>query len=132
MDNYQVQISKIDLEYDEPNDNLYSIVISDKITNNKLASFELDIIDISGNSNSYKKFMELTIENKKNIFNNFIDDLIQAKTKTSLNFVMENGERTIKVNNNIITFIISSMTMLCEFNLVITDQLIDEFKKIKM
>jgi hypothetical protein len=131
MNNYQIQISKIDLEYDEPNDNLYSIVITDKITNNKLASFELDIIEICGNCNDFRNFMKLKIEDKYNIFNNFIDDLIQAKTKTSLNFIMENGEKTIRVNYNIITFIISSMSMSCEFNLIITEQLINEFKKIK-
>jgi hypothetical protein len=132
MDNYQIKISKIDLEYDEPNDNLYLILITDKITSNKLASFELDILDICENTNNYKKFMNLTIEDKYNIFNNFIDNLVQRKTKLSLNFIMENGERTIRVNNNIITFIISSMTMLCEFNLIITDKLIDEFKKNKI
>ena len=134
MDNYILQISKIDLEYDndEDNNHYYSINILNNL-NNKLATFELDIIEICDYTTNFKNFMNLTIEDKYNILNEFIDKLVLTNTNvnTSLNFIMENGERSICVNNNIMTFRISSMSMSCEFNIIITDQLINEFQKIK-
>ena len=121
----------IKIEKDNECDNFYFLDINDN-EGSKLASFSIDIGEVCSHIPNFRNFKNLSINDKYNIFNEFVNDLVQKKTKLSLNFIMENGERSISVNNNIMRFCISSMTMSCEFNVIVTEQLINEFQKIEL
>ena len=121
----------IKIEKDNECDDFYFLDINDN-EGNKLARFSIDIGEVCDHTTSFRNFKNLSINDKYNIFNVFVNDLTQKKTKIALNFIMENGERSISVNNNIMRFCISSMTISCEFNVIITEQLINEFQKIEL
>ena len=133
MENYILQIKNIELEYnDATKSNNFTLNFND-YSNNNLASFELDINQLHTISTKpFVLFRKLTLQDKKNILNNFIDELTLKKTPVYLNFQISNGEKSIKINKNIMSFIICDIGFTCKFNVVITEQLIEEFQKMKI
>jgi len=131
MEDYTIKISKIE---DCDNDDIfnpYMVIEFYNLTNDKIASYEIDINELSGNSNSFNSYTKLNKQARYILFNEFVNKL-EEKKDTTLYFVIKNGERTIQVKNGIMSFIMSSMTMSCIFYVKIQNQLIEEFTKNKI
>lgn len=130
MENYIIRINNID--EDEVNQLLFEITFTNiENPHNKFAKYEFDIEEIINKGDNFNKFRNLTNNDKINIFNKFVSDLVDGKNSGELYFVMKNGERSITFYNQYMEFRFSSMTMSSVFYVKITEELKNEFKKIR-
>jgi len=126
MENYIVKFEKYE---DEP---LIGSIIFYNEQNIQLSKFDFNIDDIkSKNTSNYKTHNEMTLLDKKNIFENFILELNNG-INTILEFIYTNGEISIKKINNIITFTLTSMCMGCSFSVTENTELINVFNLINL
>ncbi len=125
MDNYIVQ----NIKNDEC-ENCSSIIFINKQTLNKMACFDIDLDEITKSGLKCYEFTKLSIEDKKKIMLDFINNLEKNINGSRIDFIEQNGEKSIELSGELLKFTISSMTMMIEFYVVISYQLIEEFRHI--
>ena len=148
MENYKISINDIsgnddircddDIGGDDEIGGLFEIIIENE-KNQIVSQFDFDFDEIKrtmysgdGMKKNYVLSNENKIDNKNklNIFNFFVDDLMNNRAKGYLNFSSENTERCIHFNDGFMEFKFISRTMMCLFVVKISDELIFEFKKL--
>lgn len=125
MDNYIGQYIRND-----ECENFGWLIFLNKQTSKVIARFDIDLEEITKSGLKFSEFTKLSIQDKKKIMLDFISNLEKNINNSRIDFIMENGEKSIELSGELLKFTISSMTMMIQFNVVISNQLITELKQI--